>query len=255
METNFNKQSILFQNEFYIIDNNKKVFFKVPSIREIYTNYNNLEILLSILKEPIDKVSAILFKKEKRIFKTIGELLNYAARSKILIELGDLVEALETYFKVKLEKNRLINNGNKISDEALNEISKNILKSFTRNFKLEVEDTGEFIPPDTSQIEDEFVRKMVIQEAETAWRFRENQKKTMLKEENTITTDGIFAAVMEAFKITIKEISNFNLYSLYWHYQSVHTIDNQIVLRIAQGNGLLDGKKYKYDYVIDKKGE
>ena len=53
----------------------------------------------------------------------------------------------------------------------------------------------------------------------------------------------------------LNDISTMNLYTLYWHYARVYVIDNQIILRTAQGNGLLDGKKHKYEYIIDKKGE
>lgn len=254
METNFNKQSILFQNDFYLIEGDKKFTFRIPNVKEIYGNENNLEFLLSVLRQPVDKVSAIFFPNEVRVFDTIADLIIYAGKQELLVEIDELSNALKFYANLELYNKRLYNNENEIAKEEITFIFDSILKSLTSDFEEIKEESDEFIAPDVSNITDEFMKKMVIQEAKAAWDLKQN-KIAKAEGSSGITTDGIFAAVMEAFKMKLNDISVMNLYTLYWHYARVYVIDNQIILRTAQGNGLLDGKKHKYEYIIDKKGE
>lgn len=256
METNFNEQSILFQNNFYIKEEDKKYTFKIPNLKEIYGNEKNLEFLLSLLSKPVDKVSAIFFPSEIRVYKTIAELLVYAARKELLTDLEELVESLKYYAHITIEDKKLYNEDNEITTTALQKIFKSILQSLTSDFKDNIsgqaEEDEKFVPPNVSNISDEFMKKMIIQEAEEQWKLNKVKSKKQEQEGNSISVDGIFAAVMEAFKLSLEKISKLNLYTLYWHYSKVHLIDNQIIMRTAQGNGLLDGKKHKYEYIIDK---
>ena len=255
MDTNFNKQSILFQNSFYVLEDKKKFTFEIPNLKQIYGNENELEFLLSILRQPVDKVSAIFFPNEVRVFNTIADLIVYAGKKGILKELDELLDAMNQYANIYIEDGELFNNENKITVNAINKIFKSISQSLTSDFEETKEESTEFIPPDVSNIPDEFMKQMVIREAESAWKLEQARKAKAERGDSGVTTDGIFAAVMEAFKLSAKEISEFSLYTLYWHYSLVYAIDNQKVLRVAQGNGLLDGKKNKYEFIIDKKGE
>lgn len=278
--TTFSQETILFQNDFVITDDKQNRFsFIVPSLRDIFGD-NNITLLRWIIGEKKESISALFFPQKPVYFKSKAAILMRIVSQDFLANnFKELLDGIDFYFHLTVEEGRLVSReGVPVSEEILNEMIRSFSISFNFEFKpiedknssLEESKTEKFVPKSYPSNLDPFMVSMLIQEEEREWkkqqvRIKQEKEQSLLekrKSEIEFNKKGfstspmykIFISLIETYNLTLSEIQEFSLYKMYWYYAKVILIDQQKVLRIAQGNGML-GKNTKYAYYVSETGE
>lgn len=218
-----NKLMLLRNKDFYFVnENDKRIYFKVPNFDD-YLADTNLSIFLSMLE--IDK-SQFKEMQIKNNYDLILAMLNNN------MYLNEIIPTLHKFIPdLTIEGQGLFVNGEYIIPEELDFIIL-IWKIALGLEKVEILDNKE-LDPELSEFEKR------IKEKEDKIKKIKNKVDT-----DSLDLDKVLITIMREFSLTMSQILEMNLFTIFWYYVYALKISNYNIEVVAFGNGLI--KKHKH---------
>lgn len=227
MKHNFTKLNLLRNKPLYFMGEDEiKVMFSVPTFED-YLDNEPMMGFFSLLQVSLDQ-------NQDYVFDNYLDLLIYCLKEQMFVE--EIVTSMHLLIKeVKIEFK-----GIKAGEHL---ITKNEFEWLRQRWliALGVESFEEEEKPEEDKVLSEMDRKMKAAEEKLK---RIKNKRKEQQEGGSLEFDKIVGAIMKEFRISLPELLQMNMFSVFWYYQLCLRYNNYRVETIAYGNGLI--KKHKY---------
>lgn len=221
---NINALSLIRNKDFYFVnENNVKIQFYVPSFDD-YLADTNLSMFIGLLELDKEKF------KEMKI-KNNYDLLIQALQNKLYLD--EILFTLHKYIPNINYKN----GGFFVDEEYMIPAELDFVVDVWR-VALGLLSIDQFTGAAEADPElDEFEKRIREKEA----KIKKIKEKT---ESGNFDLDRIIITVMKEFGLTMSQLLEMNLFTIFWYYRYALRVSNYFVESIAYGNGLI--KKHKH---------